>query len=139
MALTNTKRKKKDAGQVYECIQSFSAYAPDGCPFAPKVGLRVPHDHWARERWPEFFQPAGAPTVGLEVHPGAEAAVANTPEAPAPEPPKLVRCVATLTVDGIVTPDGNFWQTGKTTIFENDQLPASHPIVRRNPKNFEKP
>jgi hypothetical protein len=140
LSLDSAKRKKNPEADVYECTTSFSAYAPDGSPFAPKVGHRVAADHFAVKQWPEFFMPAGDPNVGLERHPGARRVVAETPEPATPEPepkPKQVKAKKQITVDGILLPNG--WVTQGRTVIEKDQvIDVTHPAYKNNREHFEK-
>jgi len=47
-----------------------------------------------------------------------------------------VRAKRQFAIDGILSPDGNYWMKGRTVIEEGQTFPADHPIVSKNRRDF---
>jgi hypothetical protein len=114
-------------GEVFEAIESASLGA-GGKIWSIRQGDRVRAKHPALLANPDLFKPVD---VGEPTHIKTEPV-----EESEQKPVRMVRAKQNLTVDGILV-GGSFWTRGKTTINEGDELRADHPIVARNPKNFE--
>jgi hypothetical protein len=134
-------RKTKEAEATpaaFECVESFSTII-DGAPVALRLGTRVAADHPAYAIAPGYFRPINSADIGNNYgDSGAEHIAEPAPKAKPKPKPKLMRAKRTVSVDGIVTPDGRYWQEGRTVIEAGQEVPADHPIVKNNKGAFEK-
>jgi hypothetical protein len=114
--------------QVYEVVEAASIGAA-GRIWNVRYGDRLPVKHPALTANPSLFKPVGS---------GHPTKIQSEPvEPPEQKPVQMVRAKHKLTIDGIVVGGGS-WTAGKTTVEEGQELPADHPIVAKNPTNFEK-
>jgi hypothetical protein len=114
--------------QVFECLEAHSVGA-DGKMWTIKRGGRVAAKHPALTANPSLFKAvsAGHPTK-IHFEPDKRSGESRSRWS---EPSASWSSTASWLV-------ANSWMSGKTTVEQGQELPASHPIVTRNWRDFEK-